>query len=43
MYNVKKFLLVNISCLFIKVKYYLFKSPYFPFINKFKLLKQYYS
>lgn len=41
MCGIKKFL--SISCMFIKVKYYLFKNPCFSFIIKFELLKQYYS
>lgn len=43
MCGIKKFLSIYISCMFIKVKYYLFKNPCFSFIIKFELLKQYYS
>lgn len=43
MYGIKKFLSIYISCMFIKVKYYLFKNPCFSFIIKFELLKQYYN
>lgn len=43
MYNVKKFLSVYTSCMFTKVKYYLFKNLCSFFIIKFEFLKQYYS